>query len=53
MNMKLAKTLLGVLTLPSLMACTTLPAGSMHPGGPLVISSSVPSPRTPVLMTPV
>lgn len=37
MNMKLAKTLLGVLTLTSLMACTTLPAGSTRQGGPLVI----------------
>jgi len=35
--MKLAKTLLGVLTLTSLVACTTPPAGSMLPGGPLVI----------------
>lgn len=35
--MKLAKTLLGVLTLTSLMACTTPPTGSMRPGSPLVI----------------
>ncbi|EHR69538.1 hypothetical protein BurJ1DRAFT_0656 [Burkholderiales bacterium JOSHI_001] len=40
--MKLAKTLLGALTLSSLIsltACTTLPAGSMRPGGPLVIQA--------------
>ena len=35
--MKLAKTLLGVLTLTSAAACTTLPAGPMRPDGPLVI----------------
>jgi pimeloyl-ACP methyl ester carboxylesterase len=39
MNMKLAKTLMGALTLTSMMACTTLPAGSTRPGGPLVIQA--------------
>jgi len=37
MNMTLAKTLLGVLSLSSLLACTALPTSSMRPGGPLVI----------------